>query len=281
MGQRRFVAGAAVTVLLAACQGAPAVMPAWRDVAAGLGVSAAGKPVPMPAIQAEVWSPNVEPRANPVIRCIVLHHTASKQDALATATFFADPKSKVSAHFVVDRSGAIIRCVPDAKLAHHAGVSEFGGVADVNQFSLGIEIANVGDNVEPYPKAQVDAVVQLTAALASKYQVPLAGITRHRDIARPVGRKSDTSANFSLAYVQKAVQAMLNGRQPAVYEPAAAPAGYDIDDQRYQVKAGDTWESIAETVYDATAMAAAVRKRNPGLALRPGVVVRLPVTYAF
>jgi N-acetyl-anhydromuramyl-L-alanine amidase AmpD len=266
-------------VLLAACQGGPAVIPAWRDMASSLGLTAAGKPVPMPAIAAEVWSPNVEPRQQPGIRCIVLHHTASKQDAMATARFFATPAAKVSAHFVVDRNGTIIRCVPDAKLAHHAGVSEFGGVTDVNQFSLGIEIANVGDNVEPYPKAQVSAVVALTAALASKYQVPVAGITRHRDIARPVGRKTDTSDNFSLAYVQKAVQAMLNGRRPAGYEAAAAPRGYAIDDQRYPVKAGDTWTSIAETVYDTEAMAGAVKALNPGVALPPGATIRLPVTY--
>jgi hypothetical protein len=126
----------------------------------------------------------------------------------------------------------------------------------------------------------VDAVVKLTAALASKYQVPLSGVTRHRDIARPLGRKTDTSDNFSLAYVHKAVQAMLNGRQPAQYvEPASVPAGYDINDQKYQVKAGDTWESIAETIYDAETMAPAVRKLNPGVTLRAGTIIRLPVTY--
>lgn len=281
MGHRRIVAGLAGAMLLAACQGGPAVMPALRDMAGGLSLSLAAKPVPMPPVVAEVWSPNVEARTQPGIRCIVLHHTASKEDAMATARFFANPKSKVSAHFVVDRSGAIVRCVPDAKLAHHAGVSEFGGVTDVNQFSLGIEIANVGDNVEPYPKAQVDAVVKLTAALASAYKVPITGITRHRDIARPVGRKSDTSDNFSLAYVQKSVQAMLNGQTPAVYAAAKAPKGYAIDDQRYVVKPGDTWTGIAETVYDAESMADAVQAVNVGTALRPGTTIRLPVSYPF
>lgn len=279
MGQRRIGAGLACVVLLAACQGGPARL---TPVSAGVtAVAAAAKPVPMPAVAAEVWSPNVEERQQPGIRCIVLHHTASRQDALATARFFANPKSKVSAHYVVDRSGAIVRCVPDAKLAHHAGVSEFGGVADVNQFSLGIEIANVGDNVEPYPKAQVDAVVALTAALASRYRVPLTGITRHRDVARPVGRKTDTSDNFSLPYVQKAVQALLNGRTPAPATVTKAPAGYDVDDQQYLVKAGDTWAGVADAVFDAPVMADSLQALNAGIALRPGAVIRLPVTYPF
>jgi N-acetyl-anhydromuramyl-L-alanine amidase AmpD len=278
MGHRRAGAGLVAVVLLAACQQGPSLLPSGRQLASGLGLTTAA--VAMPPIAAEVWSPNVEARPHPAIRCIVLHHTASTQDAMATAKFFASPKAKVSAHYIVDRSGAIVRCVPDAKLAHHAGVSEFGGKTDVNQFSLGIEIANVGDSVEPYPKAQVDAVVRLTAALASTHKVPLAGITRHRDIARPLGRKSDTSDNFSLAYVHKAVQALMSGRQPAVYQADAVPAGYAINEQFRRVEAGDTWESLAEAVYDAEAMAGALRRLNPGVTLRPGAVVRLPLTYS-
>ncbi|MDB5095959.1 MAG: N-acetylmuramoyl-L-alanine amidase, family 2 [Cyanobacteria bacterium RYN_339] len=232
-------------------------------------------PVPM----TETLSPNFNERGDAPISCIVLHHTAVAATAQSTANFFADPKSKVSAHFVVDRDGSVIRCVADDKRAWHAGKSAFNGVNDVNTFSLGIEIANVGDNVEPYPEAQVTSVVKLVAYLAKSHDIPMANVTRHRDVALPAGRKTDTSDNFDHKYVIKAAQALIDGTTLPRYTFKPAPEGYDARRQVYTVKPGDTWEGIADGVFDAESMASQIIRMNLGAKLTPGAHLRLPSTY--
>jgi N-acetyl-anhydromuramyl-L-alanine amidase AmpD len=271
-------AAAAALLLLAAC-GRDLVPAARSGMPSGLAAQAAkGRAVPAPELQT-MLSPNADDRHGAKISAIVLHHTAVAADAWSTARFFQDPKSKVSAHYIVDRSGAIIRSVPDDRRSWHAGKSEFHGQGDVNTFSIGIEIANVGDGVEPYPAAQVQAVVKLVAWLAQTHQIPMANLTRHRDIAIPAGRKTDTSDNFDQAYVAKAAQALLDGRSMPRYRETSAPAGYDPTRQSRVIQAGDTWDSLADDVYDAPVLGAAIRALNPGVSLTPGAVIKLPSDY--
>ena len=232
-----------------------------------------------PPAVTEILSPNYDDRRGVPIDTIVLHHTATVADATGVARFFQQPSSKVSSHYVVDRSGAIVRCVADSNRAWHAGVSLFQGRTDVNTFSIGIEICNVGDNVEPYPPKQVDAVIHLMAWLAKQYNVPAANFTRHRDVAQPPGRKTDTSDNFDQNYVYQAVSELLAGRQPAPYQANVPPPGYDPGRQTYTVQSGDTWASISELLYDSPGMAAALQQSNRGLALQPGRVIKRPTQY--
>lgn len=145
---------------------------------------------------ATCWSPNCNSRKGADITAIVLHHTASAGDARAIARYFQNPQAQVSSHYVVDRDGTVIRCVPDDKRAWHAGPSHFAGEDNVNDFSIGIEICNRGDGLEPYPPEQVAAVTRLVAHLADRYRIPLGRITRHRDVAIPAGTKIDPSDNF-------------------------------------------------------------------------------------
>lgn len=234
--------------------------------------------VPAPEV-VEIPSPNFNDRKGSPITAIVLHHTAVAADARSTAQFFANPKSQVSSHYIVDRDGTLIRCVADDQRAWHAGKSSFLGQGDVNTFSIGIEISNVGDGVQPYPKAQVDAVVKLVAYLSQTYHIDMDHVTRHRDIALPAGRKTDTSNNFDEAYVKSAVQALLAGRQAPRYSFKPAPSHYDPTQQRYTVLAGDTFSSIADQVYDTPAMDEAIAHQNPGVTLQPGAVLSLPTSY--
>jgi N-acetylmuramoyl-L-alanine amidase len=44
---------------------------------------------------------------------------------------------------------------------------------------------------EPYPKAQVEAVVKLCEALLDEFKIPLKRIVGHEDVAYPQGRKTD------------------------------------------------------------------------------------------
>jgi N-acetyl-anhydromuramyl-L-alanine amidase AmpD len=261
------------TLLVAACGHATT-----RGVTTAQGALRAHAIDPLP--MTETLSPNCNDRPeNTQLSCIVLHHTAVAANAQSTANFFADPKSKVSAHFVVDRDGSVIRCVPDDKRAWHAGRSSFNGVGDVNNYSLGIEISNAGDGVDPYPAAQVATVVKLVAYLAQTYKIPLANVTRHRDIAIPAGRKTDTSDNFDHKYVIKAAQALLDGSMLPRYTFKPAPAGYDNRRQSYTVQAGDSWEGIADQVYDTDAMASQIIRLNLGAKLTPGAHLRMPTAY--
>jgi N-acetyl-anhydromuramyl-L-alanine amidase AmpD len=157
--------------------------------------------------------------ADAKISAIILHHTASASDAKSIGKFFQNPEAKVSAHYTVDRTGYIVQSVDDSLKSWHAGKSQFNGVSDVNNFSIGIEICNLGDNKDPYPEAQYDSLIKLVSYLSEKYDVPTSNITRHRDICVPAGRKSDTSDNFSVKKVLDGVKSSLEGTyNPPSYE---------------------------------------------------------------
>jgi N-acetyl-anhydromuramyl-L-alanine amidase AmpD len=180
-----------------------------RQASSGQGETAnrAVESVLQPVIAAEVLSPNTNERPlGAHITCIVLHHTHRYETALATARYFQSPASQVSAHYIVDRDGSLVRCVPDDKRAWHAGVSRFQGVDNVNDYSIGIEIANRGDNVDPYPEAQMQTVIRLVTWLCRQYGIAPERITRHRDVALPAGRKDDPSDSFDFARVLRAVE---------------------------------------------------------------------------
>ena len=174
----------------------------------------------------DIPSPNNNPRPdNTRIDTIVLHHTATASEAEAVGRFFARPDAGVSSHYIVDRSGYIVQSVSDEFRSWHAGRSDFQGRPNVNNFSIGIEICNLGDSKEPYSDAQYDALIRLMGWLVQNYQMPLENITRHRDIAIPAGRKIDTSNNFSVPRVIAGVQALLNGtyQSPDQSQPQPQP----------------------------------------------------------
>jgi N-acetyl-anhydromuramyl-L-alanine amidase AmpD len=118
---------------------------------------------------------------------IVLHHTGGHLAGdLATLTSKA---SRVSADFLIDIDGTIYKLNPQLTqyVTWHAGVSEYKGRKNCNSFSFGIELSHIPGNV--WPDAQVKACAEVCRWLVSKFG-PL-DITSHREVARPVGRKSD------------------------------------------------------------------------------------------
>ena len=74
---------------------------------------------------------------------VVIHFTGGGS-AESSANWFQNPNAKASAHIIIDRSGAIIQCVPFNRIAYHAGKSRWKGRVGANNFSIGIEIANYG-----------------------------------------------------------------------------------------------------------------------------------------
>lgn len=186
-----------------------------------------------------------------VINTIVLHHTATAADAKRVGKFFQNPKAGVSSHYIVDRTGYIVQPVDDNLRSWHAGRSEFNGVGNVNDFSIGIEICNLGDSAEPYPDAQYDAVIRLVAYLVKTYNVPLPHITRHRDIGIPHGRKIDTSNNFSVKRVVDGVQAMLDGSyKPGPIRPVKNPIKFSPY-RLVKIQTAMTFKDLADIYLDA------------------------------
>ncbi len=138
-----------------------------------------------------VQSPNFGPRKDVLdVDTIVIHHTAA--DTLGgTVKWFVDPKSQVSAHYVIGRDGSIVQQVSTFARAWHAGVSrDQSGRSNVNDFSIGIELVNVGDGKEPYPEEQIEALHHLIAVLKRRFP-KISQVTSHKFIAQPPGRKND------------------------------------------------------------------------------------------
>ncbi len=97
---------------------------------------------------------------------------------------------RVSAHFLIRRTGELLQFVPCAKRAWHAGISTWSGRSGCNDFSIGIELEGTDDL--PYTEPQYRVLAELTRALQSAY--PIAAIAGHCDIAP--ARKTDPGASF-------------------------------------------------------------------------------------
>jgi len=97
---------------------------------------------------------------------------------------------RVSAHFLIRRSGELLQFVPCAKRAWHAGASAWCGRPGCNDFSIGIELEGADD--VPYTDSQYRVLAELARVLRSAY--PIVDIVGHRDIAP--SRKTDPGASF-------------------------------------------------------------------------------------
>ena len=74
---------------------------------------------------------------------IILHYTAGTS-AESSAKFLARLDVKASAHVVIGRNGQVIQLVPFNIEAWHAGKSSYGGRHELNHYSIGIELDNLG-----------------------------------------------------------------------------------------------------------------------------------------
>lgn len=93
---------------------------------------------------------------------------------------------RVSAHYLIGRTGDIYRLVPESDIAYHAGASKMpDGRKNVNEFSIGVEM--VGTLESGYTKEQYRAVNALIADIESRYKIK--DVVGHADIAPD--RKTD------------------------------------------------------------------------------------------
>lgn len=154
-------------------------------------------------------SPNCNERPAGEVSLLVIHNISLPPGQFATGQvqrffqnrldaqahpFFAEiAELRVSAHFLIERDGAITQFVACDRRAWHAGASCYQGRENCNDFSLGIELE--GTDTQPYAEAQYQALDTLVSLLRETYPQLLAERTcGHSDIAP--GRKTDPGPYF-------------------------------------------------------------------------------------
>lgn len=154
-----------------------------------------------PAINMSKSSPNTSSREGATINLIALHATGG--GFASGLAWLCSPASRVSAHYIIAKNGAIYQLVLDSYAAWHAGKSHWRGLdsGEIQRQSIGIELANLNDGIDPYPREQIDSCRALCADLISRYSIPPAMFVRHLDIAIPAGRKLDPAGFPWAAFV--------------------------------------------------------------------------------
>jgi AmpD protein len=194
----------------------PPGRPPGRGATASLRIDAAG----VAAGARQVPSPNADARPpGTEITLLVVHNISlppgvfGGEDVLRLFTNTLDcglhpayeplRELRVSAHFLVRRTGEVIQFVPCGNRAWHAGESEWRGRPRCNDFSVGIELE--GTDTSPYADVQYQRLARLARALGRRY--PIAEIVGHSDIAP--ARKTDPGPSFDWPRLR----ALLAGRR--------------------------------------------------------------------
>jgi N-acetylmuramoyl-L-alanine amidase len=188
-------------------------------------------------------SPNFDGRELP-ITMIVLHYTGMESAEAAIARL-RDPDAKVSAHYLVDEDGNILRLVDEDKRAWHAGRSHWRGITDINSASIGIEIVNPGHEFgyRNFPEAQMSALIPLVADIKERHGITRGNVVGHSDVAP--ARKQDPGELFNwhalgrlrLALPRPTKHLVDPGWPDAGFMLALERFGYDVEDREAAVVA--------------------------------------------
>ena len=120
----------------------------------------------------------------------------SPAGTVASIKRFFEASGSVSIHYIIGRDGEVAKSVPEDEVAFHA--------VDHNDHAISIELINDGDGREPYPEAQVAALVNLIKAVRRRWGIPLSAIKGHEDVdrstfacgGRQARRKQDPGPQF-------------------------------------------------------------------------------------
>ena len=161
-------------------------------------------------VAARCPSPNCNPRPEPGdISLLVIHNISlppgqygtgcvqqffcNRLDCDAHPYFDEIRDMEVSSHLLIERDGSLTQFVSFEERAWHAGVSEFCGRDNCNDFSIGIELE--GCDTEAYTDAQYKSLTAVTGEIMRTYPaITRDRITGHSDIAP--GRKTDPGPAF-------------------------------------------------------------------------------------
>lgn len=209
-----------------------------------------------------VWkgSPNkVKGRAGYKPEAIVVH--IMEGSLVGTDSWFANPASKVSAHYGVGKAGQVHQYVLDTDQAWHAGRVYNGTWAGLrkgvnpNRYTIGIE--HEGSGKDAWPTAMEEASATLIRDLCTKWSIPIdrAHVVGHREIYARKTCPGDTADLDAL--VRRA-------REGAVSAPAQAAGPYNfVEDPGDVVARVDLNVRVAPT-----SAADRVRTANSGATLK-------------
>jgi AmpD protein len=190
----------------------------------------------------QVASPNYNERPlNTDIDLVVIHNISLPPgefggpyiDAFFTNTLDPSQHSyfeeiatmEVSSHCFISRDGSITQYVPFIKRAWHAGISQFSGREDCNDFSIGIELE--GTDSLPYDKLQYFALARLVALLQRSYpKITWDRIVGHSTIAP--GRKTDPGPAFDWKLFLKLLT--MDSKHSILSKPSKPTRGKEIHD---------------------------------------------------
>ena len=163
---------------------------------------------------------------------ICMHYTAGHTLAGAVRTLTKPPVKMpggsvkgASAHIVIGRDGAVHQLVAFNRVSWHAGPSVWNGRPKLNDWSIGIELVNLGplkpkrehmydddvymhevdeepgvtryDPWQAYPEAQLAKLDEVVSALLAAYPA-IGEVVGHSDICIPKGRKRDPGPAFPM-----------------------------------------------------------------------------------
>lgn len=194
-------------------------------------------------VHREVPSPNWNERKLP-ISMVVLHYTGMTSAADAIERL-CDPAAQVSAHYLIDEDGTVVRMVDEANRAWHAGRAYWRGVTDINSASIGIEMVNPGHEYgyRPFTDAQMEALVPLLANIMRRHAIAPGNVIGHSDVAPT--RKTDPGelfdwdmlARYRLALPRPKPRMRLIYDNDGAFYLALERYGYDIADRAAAIRA--------------------------------------------
>jgi len=143
----------------------------------------------------------------PEVRGIVIHYLGkAKQTAMEARDYFetlkgqdamdAIPDRSASAHYIIDQTGEIIRCIPENEKAYHVGSEVYTDLArkvfgkyasdpkniSPNSCSIGIELAHIDDQGR-FTVDTIESATGLCAYLCRKYKLdPATQILTHYEV---------------------------------------------------------------------------------------------------
>lgn len=174
---------------------------------------------------------------------LVLHYTGMESGEAALARL-CDPGAPVSAHYMIDESGRVVRLVDERERAWHAGVASWRGARDINARSIGIELVNPGHDFgyRAFPKAQMAALIELAGDILARHPDILPrNVVGHSDVAPT--RKMDPGELFDWRMLADyGIGLWPDEADAAVLDPEAVTAmlaafGYATEDRFAAIKA--------------------------------------------
>ena len=141
-------------------------------------------------------SPNFSQRPEGVMPDMIVIHYTDMPTAFDALTHLQKPESQVSAHYLIDEEGQVYKIVEEENRAWHAGVSYWDKRENINDHSIGIELANPGhsNGYVPFPAPQMKALSKLCKDIIRRRGILPHNIVGHSCIAP--GRKQDPGHLF-------------------------------------------------------------------------------------